>query len=115
MQGAGNVATYMMETLLERGVAADLIALELNRFLHGTTVYSDCWVLDKPWLTRLFEAAGTSPGFWLSPIELIITEPQLLGWASIRDQVVLDLGLTRHRASADALIVQETWVRSQAA
>ena len=34
-------------------------------------------------------------------------------WHEVKKQVVADLALTRHRASFDALIIQETYVRTR--
>ena len=41
-------------TLLQHGKSVLDVALRLNQLLHEKTVYSDGWVVDKPWLESLF-------------------------------------------------------------
>lgn len=96
-----------------RGRPAREVALELNQQLGGRQVYSDGWVVDHPWLMRLFFAVNIEPTFQLSPIELIMTEAQVNIWDGIHQQVLSDSKLKRHRASADAWIIQQTWLRSR--
>ena len=100
-------------TLLNKGKAIAQIAAELNELLAGQTVYSDGWVVDKPWLSQLFQLSGAQPKFSLSPLENILKEPQMEIWSATKAQVIQDLALTRHRASADARIIQETYTRTQ--
>ena len=88
------------------------IALQLNGLLVGARAYSDGWVVDQPWLNRLFHAAGIRQTFQFSPLEAILTEPQMLIWHQTKDEVMLDLGVERHRASNDAVVIQETYMRS---
>jgi hypothetical protein len=101
------------KTLLAKGKAIALIAAELNELLADQTVYCDGWVVDKPWLTQLFQKSGAKPKFSLSALEMILKEPQMEIWATTKAQVIQDLALTRHRASADARIIQETYARTQ--
>jgi hypothetical protein len=101
------------ETLLTNGKAIAQIAAELNELLADQTVYCDGWVVDKPWLTQLFQKSGAKPKFSLSALEMILKEPQMEIWAQTKAQVMQDLALTRHRASADARIIQETYARTQ--
>ncbi|MDA0789995.1 MAG: hypothetical protein O2780_11115 [Proteobacteria bacterium] len=89
------------------------VALFLNEILEGKTVYTDGWVVDKPWLTTLFHAAGVNMSFSVSPLEMILTPEQMASWHETKDRVIEDMGLTRHRASFDALIIQETYRRTQ--
>jgi hypothetical protein len=76
------------------------------------TAYSDGWVVDKPWLTVLFHAAGIEMKFHLSPLEMILSEAQMTMWADVKTQVINDSKLRRHRASNDAWIIQETYRRT---
>lgn len=100
--------------LLERhGKSIHDVATELNAFLLGSVVYSDGWVVDKPWLSRLFYDAGFQPSFHLSPLEMILKEQQMEIWSQTKREVIDDLALERHRASVDALIIQETFVRTR--
>ena len=103
------------EILFTHGIPVREVARALNDRLAGLTLYSDGWVVDQPWLTTLFAAAGMAQMFTVSPLELILSEPQMAIWSETRDQVISDLDLSRHRASSDAEIIQETWVRTRAA
>ena len=89
------------------------VALFLNEILAGRTVYTDGWVVDKPWLTTLFHAAGVSMDFSVSPLEMILSPDQMAVWHETKDRVIEDMELTRHRASFDALIIQETYRRTR--
>lgn len=88
------------------------VANELNAMLAGQTLFSDCWVVDKPWLNTLFEKAKIPMMFSISPIELILREEQMNIWDTTKQEVIKDLNLTRHRASNDAVIIQETYRRT---
>ncbi len=89
------------------------VALDLNHLLSGSTVYTDGWAVDKPWITRLFAEAGVRQTFNVSSLERILTEPQMEIWHATKEKVIRTMDLTRHRASADAFIVQETFVRTK--
>ncbi len=85
------------------------VADALNDLLAGATLYSDGWVVDKPWLTRLFHAAGRPMRFSVSPLEMILTEQQMALWHRTREQISRQANVQRHRASNDAWIIQETF------
>jgi hypothetical protein len=53
-----------------------------------------------------------TPNFFLSPLENILKENQMEIWTQTKLQVIADLALIRHRASSDALIIQETFART---
>jgi hypothetical protein len=89
------------------------VAETLNELLTSRTVYTDGWVVDKPWLTTLFHAAGTPMRFHVSPLEMILSESQMACWHREKDDLVASLSLTRHRASHDAWIIQETYRRTR--
>lgn len=97
------------ETLQKHGYSARNVALFLNEHLHGRTVYSDAWGQDNSWLALLFHAAGCFPRFRLESIRALISEKQLLFWNQARQQVLQEVQLRRHRASADARIIQQTY------
>ncbi|MBV1876199.1 MAG: hypothetical protein KUG79_01025 [Pseudomonadales bacterium] len=84
----------------------------LNKILAGKTVYTDGWVVDKPWLTTLFFEARTTMNFQVSALEMILSEQQMERWHDTKDIVIKDLNLSRHRASCDAVIIQETFKRT---
>lgn len=96
-------------TLKKNGKCIREVTETLNEFLCGKTVYTDAWVVDKPWLITLFHASGMSMNFETSPLEMILSEGQMEIWHETKDKVINKLGLNRHRASNDALIIQETF------
>ena len=100
------------DVLIRHGKPLDHVAGELNRILNGLTVYSDGWAVDKPWITRLFSEAGIRQAFTISPLERILTEPQMEIWHTTKENIIASMNLTRHRASSDAFIIQETFFRT---
>lgn len=88
------------------------VAEFLNDILSGKTIYTDGWVVDKPWLTTLFHAAGVNMDFSVSPLEMILSEDQMASWHDTKDRVIEEMDLKRHRASLDAVIIQETYKRT---
>lgn len=99
--------------LKQRGRPVADVASALNRWLDGQTVYSDGWVVDKPWIDHLFYAAKSTRLFSVSPLEMILTETQMRHWHDTQTRVIRELNLDRHRASTDALIIQETYCRTR--
>lgn len=99
-------------TLFEQGITAREIALLLNQRLQGKTLYSDGWVVDHPWLIKLFSAVNIEPRFLLSPIEMILKEPQMEIWDETRKKLLQQHSEKRHRASFDAYIIQQTWIET---
>ena len=97
------------------GKPAAQVALSLNELLRDTIVYSDGWVVDQPWLIELFSRAGVPQQFSMSSLEMILSERQMEVWHEVKNQVTSELALTRHRASYDALIIQETYLRTRLA
>lgn len=95
-------------TLERHGRGARDVAAELNALLAGRTVYSDAWVVDRPWLTRLYHAGGLDMRFTLSPLEALLSDARLARWDAVKREVTRELAVPRHRASHDAWIVQET-------
>ena len=89
------------------------MAAELNALLGARTVYSDGWVVDNPWLIKLFDACKVKAEFRVSALEMILSEAQMSIWHETKDEVIRDLYLKRHRASYDAYIIQETWIRTK--
>lgn len=112
-QKAELVHGLSLEVLWSHGKPIHTVTRELNTFLENKTVYSDGWVVDKPWLSRLFYSSGITPSFFLSSLEYILKEPQMDIWTETQRQVMADLAFTRHRASTDALVIQETYARTQ--
>ena len=97
------------------GKPVDEIAGELNRLLENQTVYSDGWVVDKPWILQLFDKARMPLQFNVSALEMILTEDQMGIWDEAKNKIHEELDLKRHRASMDAIIIQKTYVRTHEA
>jgi hypothetical protein len=112
-QKAELVHGLSLEVLCSHGKDINTVAIELNKLLENKTVYSDGWVVDQTWLSRLFYRSGMMPSFFMSSLEYILNEAQMEIWTETQRQVISDLAVTRHRASTDALIIQETYARTQ--
>lgn len=100
------------QTLLSCGKPIGDVTRELNRLLEGQTVYTDGWVVDQRWITQLFYEAAIPQLFSVSALETILSEEQMNIWHETKNHVMQELNLKRHRASADALIIQETFIRT---
>lgn len=98
--------------LIKYGNDVVTIANALNTMLAGKTVYSDGWVVDKPWLITLFQAARVPQNFTLSALEMIMSESQMEIWDETKSNILQASPLTRHRASSDARLIQETYYQS---
>jgi hypothetical protein len=92
--------------LQERGRSAREVAQALNRDLAGRTVYCDGWAHDYTWMGALFEAADASPHFKLESARGLLNEQQLPLLDAQQQRARQELGLQRHRASSDALVLQ---------
>jgi len=99
--------------LLTRGVEPVRICHELNRFLGNTVVYSDGWVVDNPWLIKLFAAAQVEMTFTCRALEYILNQTQMEAWHDVKQHVAKELDTRRHRASADALLIQQTYAQTR--
>jgi hypothetical protein len=51
--------------------------------------------------------------FRISPLEMIMNEEQVDIWDQTRDLVTDELNIVRHRASNDAFLIQETYLRTR--
>ncbi|MFT4654907.1 MAG: hypothetical protein ACJA0G_001621 [Kangiellaceae bacterium] len=98
------------ELLRSNGESGVQVCLELNAFLGHGNVFSDGWVVDSPWLKTLFARAQVKMVFQISALEMILKETQIDIWDTTKQQVISSLGIERHRASNDALIVQQTYI-----
>lgn len=92
--------------LAHRGRDAIQVAHWLNRHLRGLAVYCDAWAHDFVWLHRLFAATGQVPAFRLEPIQSLFGEHDLAAWDEARKAARRELAAPRHRASADARVLQ---------
>jgi len=100
------------EVLNTRGRHPLEVTRDLNELLEDQVLYSDGWVVDKPWLSTLFHTAGVPMKFKVSPLEAILTEAQMACWHEIKAQVIAEASIVRHRASQDAWVIQETYRRT---
>ncbi|WP_111977108.1 3'-5' exonuclease [Algibacillus agarilyticus] len=112
-ESAESVHGISKNMLKEYGRHVKDVAETLNTLLAGQVIYSDGWVVDQIWLNRLFYAANLRPTFTFSALENILNEQQMDIWHPIKQNVTSELALQRHRASNDAVIIQETFARSQ--
>ena len=110
-QEAEGVHGISRDQLVNHGVDIVEVASQLNKLLKGQTVYSDGWVVDDPWLIRLFDKANVNREFYFYDISTTLSEYELEQWHRIKHYVIMDLRLMRHRASNDALVIQETYNR----
>ncbi len=90
------------------------IAKALNERLRGQTVYSDAWAHDYTWLNRIYESAERSPSFKLDNLRALLDEQQAAHWHEVKARLIGTLGSQRHRASADARLLQQTFLAVQA-
>ena len=88
------------------------VSEQLNDLLYGKTLYSDGWVVDKPWLNTLFHASGIEMEFTVSALEMILSPQQMAVWHETKEAVIADMRVRQHRASADAAVIQETYKRT---
>lgn len=106
---AESVHKISRSNLLANGLSVTEVADALNEAFKGHRLFSDGWVVDQPWLTKLFYAARRAMQFQVSPLEAILSEPQMAIWHQTKDAIVSETEITRHRASNDAWLVQETY------
>ena len=94
------------QMVCENGRSVNEVAKTLNQYLEGLTVYSDCRVLDHPWMLRLFEAAGLTPAFSLRDIIYLLSEEEYDNLGDVKQSIEKSLGISRHRATNDAKVLQ---------
>ena len=100
------------EQLFTHGQSITAAANLLNEHLAETTVYSDGWGNDRSWLGLLFECADIPQQFRLESLRAVLSDRQIEHWHTSKNRVQRELGLERHRASVDARILQETYLRT---
>ena len=97
--------------LIQHGKPLLEVARRLNQLLRGQTVYSDAWGNDYAWLAKLFDAAALPMLFKLESSRKLLDDAQAGRWAGVKEQVIAELKVARHRASADAKVLQLTLSR----
>jgi len=106
---AAKIHGLSREILDVRGQGVIEVANMLNHHLSDMTVYSDAWSQDFAWLSLLFDEAEKRMTFKLEPLSALMSESQKSVWHPTRKRVEQMLGLSRHRASSDARILQMTY------
>ncbi len=101
------------EVLLRHGRSVEKVADELNRLLEGCTVYSDGWGFDNTWVALLFEAARRRQTFKIAQLQALFNEQQYNSWHETYQTVTREFDSARHRASSDAFLIQQTFLRSR--
>lgn len=101
------------ETLEKHGREPLEVALRLNELLAGETIYSDAWGQDISWLGKLYDWVEIPQRFRLESLGCLLTEEQTNLWHATKAKVMDELDLKRHRASSDALILLETYLRTR--
>ena len=102
------------DTLMNHGSEPEVVARQLNRWLAEQVVYSDAWGNDSTWLALLYECAGLSRHFQVESLRSLLTDEQVACWHEVKAQVVAESPWRRHRASNDALLLQQTYNRTAA-
>lgn len=113
-EGAEKVHHISREILEKHGKPLHVVAEELNTFLEGETVYTDGWVVDSTWIKQLYFSAHKQMYFSVSSLEMILKEPQMEIWHAVKDELEAQKEGNRHRASFDAALIQETFVKTAA-
>lgn len=93
--------------LLERhGRPREWVAHEINRRLAGQIVYTDAWAHDYSWLSKLFDSVDLQPQFRLDDVRRLLSEDESRRFGDALTSVREHAQLRRHRASADAKMLQ---------
>ncbi|MGH8597781.1 MAG: 3'-5' exonuclease, partial [Gammaproteobacteria bacterium] len=98
--------------LLDRGRPAHEVANALNRLLGDSVAYSDAWGFDSSWMALLHAACDVPATYKIDTLTRLLSEPQQAAWAELKDNARIQLRLNRHRASADALVLQTAYLVS---
>ena len=101
------------DILLVNGKSPLKVAMLLNEWLDGGTVYTDAWGNDSCWLALLYETANIQQRFTIDSVASLVSQEQMSQWHPTKNQVTQEMDLKRHRASSDALILQTTFERLQ--
>lgn len=88
------------------------VAELLNDLLAGRMVYTDAWGFDSSWLGLLHERTGIPARYRLETLSALLSEAQRARWDEHKAHARQELGLMRHRASADALVLQRAYESS---
>lgn len=101
------------DILLVHGKRVGVVANHLNKVFLDQTIYSDGWLHDFTWLSNLYQEAEMSPSFKLQDLRMVLSHYQESVWHAKKQTILNELGATRHRASADAKVLQMTWLKTR--
>ena len=102
------------DLLMRKGHPVQQVAYWLNHQLAGETLYTDAWGSDLTWLSLLFDAADRVPRFRLQSLRVLLCEGQEKLWHETHATISRELAIKRHRASGDARLLQQTFIRTRA-
>lgn len=94
------------EMLLRYGQPVTTVAHQLNTLLEGMKVYTDARGNHASWLDLLFHHAAQRRLFRLESLQALLPEDRLPLWNDTKSQMIEALNIPRHRASADARLLQ---------
>ncbi len=100
------------ELLAKQGKSLSVVAQTLNTLLAGKTVYSDAWSFDSSWIALLYHKAELPQMFKIDQLQTLFQEMHYELWHPTHERVRRDLNITRHRASSDAYLIQQTFLRA---
>lgn len=109
---AENLHGISKSLLHQKGIPGVQICLELNDFIRSEPTYSDGWVVDSPWLVKLYDRSQIEIGFRLSSLEMILKETQYDVWDEAKASILRRINIQRHRASNDAMLIQRTFIET---
>ncbi|AKJ26966.1 hypothetical protein [Caldimonas brevitalea] len=95
-------------TVERYGRSPEVVTEMLDQHLANSRVYSDGWGHDYTWLHVLYDAVGRQPRFRLENIRSLLSEEAVSRWPSVKAEVARRTAMQRHRASADARLLQLT-------
>lgn len=102
------------EHLKEHGKTPREVAMELNELLKGQVLFSDAWSFDSSWVGRLFDEADLVQRFKIDTLNRLLTEDEMARWSDTKDAMIVEMGLTMHRAANDVKILRATFERVKA-
>ena len=99
------------DLLARHGHPVHEVVERLNTQLAGRTVYTDGWGNDYSWLSMMYDLVDRQPSYRLDSLQKLLTEDELARWDRTRAEIASEEHAARHRASADAKLLQATVVR----
>ncbi len=103
------------EILANHGKSPYQVADSLNELLAGQTLYSDAWGYDNTWIALLFDAAELPQTFKVAQLQGLFQEAHYDLWNPAYTRLQQELGISRHRASSDAYLIQQTFIQTSLA